>query len=93
MERTSSLPRMSTSPDVSRHAADRLVNAISHWLAGHLDDDELQAELESVGPAELGDDQREAVEELVTGLREREVSAGELNMIARETLQTLVFGA
>ena len=84
---------MSTSPDVSRHAADRLVNAISHWLAGHLDDEELRAELESVGTAELGEEQREAVDELVTELREREVSAGELNMIARETLQTLVFGA
>ena len=84
---------MSTSPDVSRHAADRLVNAISHWLAGHVRDDELQAELESVGTAELGAEQREAVDELVTELREREVSSGELEMIARETLQTLVFGA
>ena len=78
---------------MSRHAADRLVNAISHWLAGHLDDDELRAELESVGTSELGDEQREAVDELVTELREREVSSGELEMIARETLQTLVFGA
>ena len=84
---------MSTSPDVSRHAADRLVNAISHWLAGHRRDDELRAELESVGTEELGDEQREAVDELVGELRERSVSSGELNMIARETLQTLVFGA
>ena len=84
---------MSTSPDVSRHAADRLVNAISHWLAGHLRDDELQAELESVGTGDLGPEQREAVDELVTELRERSVSSGELEMIARETLQTLVFGA
>ena len=84
---------MSTSPDVSRHAADSLVNAISHWLAGHLRDDELQVELESVGTAELAGEQREAVDELITELREREVSKGELEMIARETLQTLVFGA
>ena len=83
---------MSTSPDVSRHAADRLVNAISHWLAGHLRDDELQAELEKVGTGELGGEQREAAEELLTELRERNGSAGELEMVARETLQTLVFG-
>jgi hypothetical protein len=84
---------MSTSPDVSRHAADRLVNAISHWLAGHLRDDELRAELELVGTGELGPEQREAVEELLTELRERTGSQGELEMVARETLQTLVFGA
>ena len=77
---------------MSRDAADRLVNAISHWLAGHLDDDALQTELEQAGTGALGDEQREAVDELVTELRERSVSSGELEMIARETLQTLVFG-
>jgi hypothetical protein len=84
---------MSTSPDVSRHAADRLVNAISHWLARHLRSDELQAELERAGTGDLGVDQREAVEELLSELRERTGSPGELEMVARETLQTLVFGA
>jgi hypothetical protein len=83
---------MSTSPDISPHAADRLVSVLSHWLAGHLRDDELRAELESVDTDALAAEQAEAVDELLAELRNPNGHAGELNMLARETIQVLAFG-
>ena len=82
---------MSTSPDTSPRAADRLVSVLSHWLAGHVQDEELRVEVERVGTAELGADQADAVQELLTELRDPNAHKGELNMIARETIQTLAF--
>ena len=82
---------MSTSPDISRRPADVLVTAISEWLAGHSSDDRLVAELASVDPGALSPDQREAVEELLDGLRDGAAKRVEVNMVARETLQALVF--
>ena len=83
---------MSTSPDISQHAADRLVSVLSHWLAGHVRDEEMHAQVESVGTEELGAEQAEAVEELLAELRDPEGHSGELNMIVRETIQVLAFG-
>jgi hypothetical protein len=83
---------MSTSPDISHHGADRLVSLLSHWLAGHMRDDDLRIEVERVDTDVLGSDQGEAVEELLTELRNPNRHAGELNMIARETIQVLAFG-
>ena len=83
---------MSTSPDISPHAADRLVSVLSHWLAGHVRDDELRAEVESVGTHGLPREQAEAVDELLDELRNPNGHAGELNMLARETVQVLAFG-
>jgi hypothetical protein len=78
---------MSTSPETATRADDRLVTAISRWLARHVSDDELQLALEQVGPGELTADQAEAVDELSEG-RER----AELEMVARETLEALALG-
>ena len=82
---------MSTSPDISRRPADALVTAISEWLAGHSSDDRLEEELSSVDPQALDPEQREAVEELLEGLRDEGARRAEVNMVARETLQALVF--
>src|ERR671924_620526 len=55
---------MSTSPE------DQLVNALSHWLARHVDDDELRREVDAVDVAQLDPAQREAVDELREELAE-----------------------
>jgi DNA-binding IclR family transcriptional regulator len=82
---------MSTSPETATRADDRLVTAISRWLARHVSDDELQLALEQVGPGELTADQAEAVDELRAELSEGRERA-ELEMVARETLEALALG-
>ncbi len=76
---------MSTRPD------DQLVTLISRWLARHVSDDELRARIDEVGLDGLEPEQREAVEELLAGL-ERTNGRGELEMVARETLEALALG-
>ena len=82
---------MSTSPETATRADDRLVTAISRWLARHVSDDELQRALEQVGPGELTADQAAAVDELRAELSEGRRRA-ELEMVARETLEALALG-
>ena len=76
---------MSTSPE------DQLVNALSHWLARHVDDDELRREVDAVDVAQLDPAQREAVDELREKLAEPD-GGGDLEMVVRETLQALALG-
>jgi hypothetical protein len=83
---------MSTSPDPNERTHDRIVTLISLWLARHMDDRELLAALEATGTAELGPGEADAVRELVAGLRADD-GAGELERIARETLEALALGA
>ncbi len=84
---------MSTSPDLTRRADDQLVTLLSHWLTRTLGNDELRRAVEAVGTAELAPSQRAAVEEL---LRELEVTApgerGQLEVLVRETVETLAYG-
>ncbi len=71
---------------------DRLVTVLSQWLARHVDDDELRREIDAVDVGALDAEQAEAVKEL----REQLAAAdgrGELEMVARETLQALAIGA
>jgi hypothetical protein len=75
---------MSTSPD-------ELVNLLSHWLARHVDDDELQRELHAVDPDELSAAQREALDELRQELDSGD-GGGDLEMVVRETLESLALG-
>ena len=82
---------MSTSPDTSVRADDRLVNTISRWLARHAGDAELRAELVGAGPGELAPGQSEAVEELLAEL-DRGGERAEVEMVARETLEALALG-
>jgi hypothetical protein len=82
---------MSTSPEQTRRADDRLVTVISGWLAGHVSEGELREELESVRRPELAPDQVEALDELRSELASGS-SRGELQMVARETLEALALG-
>jgi hypothetical protein len=71
---------------------DALVNLLSHWLARHVDDQDLRAGLvEAEGRGELTGDQAEAVSELLAELDAGE-SRGELERVARETLEALALG-
>ena len=69
-----------------RRADDRLVTVISGWLARHVSDRELADEL-AVARG-LSSDQVEAVGELRAELA-RPAERAELEMVARETLETL----
>jgi hypothetical protein len=83
---------MSMSREQTRRADDRLVTVISGWLAGHVSEGELQRELESARrSAALARDQVEAVDELRAELADGS-RHGELQMVARETLEALALG-
>jgi hypothetical protein len=82
---------MSMSREQIRRADDRLVTVISGWLAGHVTEGELRRELESTSRAELAPDQAEALDELRTELA-NDSRRGELQMVARETLEALALG-
>jgi hypothetical protein len=75
---------MSTSPD-------DLVNLLSQWLARHVGDEELRTELNAVDSADLSPGQRTAVQELREQL-ERGDESGDLEMVVRETLESLAVG-
>jgi hypothetical protein len=72
-------------------ADDRLVTVISGWLAGHVSEGELRRELRGVRSAELAPEQAEAVVELRVELA-NDRRRGELQMVARETLEALALG-
>ncbi len=76
---------MSTNPE------DRLVTVLSQWLARHVDDDALRREVEAVDVSRLEPEQAEAVQELREQLAVAD-GRGELEMVARETLQALAIG-
>jgi hypothetical protein len=70
---------------------DALVNLLSHWLARHVDDQELRSGLAEAAHSGLSADQAEAVSELLAELDAGE-SRGELERVARETLEALALG-
>ena len=80
---------MSTSPDTTR-AEDRMVTAISRWLARHSEDAELRRELEDAAGA-LNAAQAEVVEELTETL-DQQAPRADVEMVARETLEALALG-
>jgi hypothetical protein len=82
---------MSTSPEP--RPDDVLINLISRWLARHIGNAELERGLAESDRAGLAPGQLEAVDELaerVQGAAPGE--RGELEMIARETLEALALG-
>jgi hypothetical protein len=84
---------MSTSPDTSVRTEDRLITLISRWLGRHIGNAELLRALEHGGTAGLGPGQVEALDELTERLERAEPGErGELEMIARETLEALALG-
>lgn len=74
---------MSTSPE------NRLVNALSHWLARHVGDDQLRRELADADG--LAPEQAEAVAELRDAL-DAGSSRQQLEVAVRETLEALAMG-
>jgi regulator of protease activity HflC (stomatin/prohibitin superfamily) len=80
---------MSTSPEI--RADDRIVHTISRWLARHISDDELRAELGRAQLDELGPDQAEALLELRDEL-DVATDRASLEMIARETMEAVALG-
>jgi hypothetical protein len=82
---------MSTSHEQTKRADDRLVTVISGWLAGHVSEGELRRELVAARAAELAPDQAEALDELRAELA-KQSRRGELQMVARETLEALALG-
>jgi hypothetical protein len=83
---------MSTNPDLRQRADDRLVTVISRWLARHVDDEELRRAIAEIGTSALGSGQAEAVQELASELERRDASRGDLEMVARETLEAVALG-
>jgi hypothetical protein len=83
---------MSTSPDTQR-ADDQLVTHLSHWLTRQLGNDELRRNVEAIGTDELAPAGREAVTELLTKLATAVPGErGQLEVLVRETVETLVYG-
>jgi hypothetical protein len=84
---------MSTSPDTKLRTEDRLISAISHWLARHIGNAELQQTLEENGTAGLSSGQADAVRELAEELDKVEPGErGHVEMVARETIEVLALG-
>jgi hypothetical protein len=72
---------------------DRLVGLLSRWLARHIGNARLQAEIEAAGREGLSPEQSEAVDELLAELGRAGPNArGDLEMVVRETLEALALG-
>ena len=83
---------MSTSPDTQR-ADDQIVTLLSHWLTRTLGNDELRRKVEQVGTDELAPGPRNAVDELLEELAAAAPGErGQLEVVVRETIETLVYG-
>ena len=77
---------MSTNPD-------RIVNLLSNWLGGRLPTDELRHRLDEIGTADMSPGAAEAVTELRQELAQaRNGERGQLEMVARETLEAVALG-
>jgi hypothetical protein len=83
---------MSTSPDTQR-TDDQIVTLLSHWLTRTLGNDELRRKVEEIGTDELAPGPRRAVEELLSELAAAGPGErGQLEVVVRETIETLVYG-
>lgn len=73
---------------------DRLIRLIFQWLGGHLGNAELLRGIEETDSDGLAPGQAEALAELVEQLeRAKPGERGELEMVARETLEAVALGA
>lgn len=69
-----------------------LVTQLSRWLSGHLGDAELLELIASVGRESLSLEQSQALDELVEELNRPHRHPAQLQMVGRETLETLALG-
>jgi hypothetical protein len=83
---------MSTSPDTQR-TDDQLVTQLSHWLTRQLGNDELRRNVEAIGTDELTPGCQVAVNELLAELATAVPGErGQLEVLVRETVETLAYG-
>ncbi len=83
---------MSIKPD-SQRSDDQLVTHLSHWLTRQLGNDELRRKLEEIGTDELAPGGRDAVNELLAELSTAVPGErAQLEVLVRETVETLVYG-
>jgi len=72
---------------------DRLITLISRWLGRHIGNAELRRGIAETGHDGLAPGQKEALQELAERLETAQPGErGELEMIARETLEALALG-
>jgi len=84
---------MSTSPEPSQRADDQLVTHLSHWLTRQLGNDELLRKVKEIGTDELAPGGRQAVNELLAQLNTAVPGErGQLEVLVREAVETLVYG-
>jgi hypothetical protein len=84
---------MSTSPESSQRADDQLVTHLSHWLTRQLGNDELLRKVRAIGTDELAPGGRQAVNELLAQLSTAVPGErGQLEVLVREAVETLVYG-
>ena len=89
---TCSSRRMSINPD-SQRSDDQLVTQLSHWLTRQLGNDELRRKVEVIGTDELSPAGRAAVNELLVELSTAVPGErAQLEVLVRETVETLVYG-
>jgi hypothetical protein len=83
---------MSINPE-SQRSDDQLVLHLSHWLTRQLGNDELRRKLEAIGTDELPPGGRAAVNELLVELSTAVPGErAQLEVLVRETVETLVYG-
>jgi hypothetical protein len=72
---------------------DEIVSLLSQWLMRTLGNDELRKRIEEIGTADLAPGQRAAVEELLAALENAfPGERGDLEMVVRETVESLAYG-
>jgi hypothetical protein len=72
---------------------DEIVSLLSQWLMRTLGNDELRKRIEEIGTADLAPGQRAAVEELLAALENAfPGERGDLEMLVRETVESLAYG-
>ncbi|HEX7526202.1 MAG TPA: hypothetical protein VF327_07825 [Gaiellaceae bacterium] len=77
----------------SQRSDDQLVTHLSHWLTRQLGNDELRRKVEEIGTDELAPGCRDAVNELLAELATAVPGErAQLEVLVRETVETLVYG-
>jgi hypothetical protein len=72
---------------------DEIVSLLSQWLMVSLGNDELRKRIEEIGTVELAPGQRAAVDELLVALANAfPGERGDLEMVVRETVESLAYG-
>ena len=77
----------------SQRTDDEIVSLLSQWLMRSLGNDELRKRIEEIGTSELAPGQRKAVEEVLVTLGNAfPGERGDLEMLVRETIESLAYG-